>query len=158
MDTNNVRMFKSPRIINCNYENEGQLIPFSTLINTRGTAFDGYFISVAKYTNSILLCSFTHDSFKYTCWGGHITIGKTNNIFNITSPIYSFQLQINAFVQQSTLIHFIGMLIQMVAGHQENHNYQYKYQLLYLIHHYLTSMMVLMTDNQSIHLQIQTLI
>jgi hypothetical protein len=50
------------------------------------------------------------------------------------------------------------MLIQMVAGHQENHNYQYKYQLPYLIHHYLTSILVLMTDNQSIHPQIQTLI
>ena len=107
MDTNNVRMFKSPRTINCNYENEGQLNSFQTLINSGGTTLDGYFISVAKYTNSILLCSFTHDSFNYTCWGGHITIGKTNNIFNITSPIYGFQLQVNAFVQQSTLLHFI---------------------------------------------------
>jgi hypothetical protein len=107
MDTNNVRMFKSPRTINCNYENEGQLISHGTLINTGGSALDGYFIPVAKYTNSILLCSFTHDSFNYVCWGGHITIGKTNSILNITAPIYGFQLQVEAFVQQTTLLHFI---------------------------------------------------
>jgi hypothetical protein len=69
MDTNNVRMFKSPRTINCNYENEGQSISSGTLINTGGTAINGYFIPVAKYTNSILLCSFIHDSTNYTCWG-----------------------------------------------------------------------------------------
>jgi hypothetical protein len=40
-------------MINCNYENEGQLISFQTLINSGGAALDGYFISVAKYTNSI---------------------------------------------------------------------------------------------------------
>ena len=91
-------------------------ISFQTLINTGGTAQDGYFIPVSKYTNSILLCSFTHDSFNYTCWGGHITIGAANNILNITSPIYGFQLQVNAFVQQSTLVHFIR--VQPTTGYQ----------------------------------------
>jgi hypothetical protein len=46
MDTNNVRMFKSPRTINCNYENEGQLISFQTLASTAmGNSTAGHIIS-----------------------------------------------------------------------------------------------------------------
>ncbi len=51
-----------------------------------------------------------HDSTNYTCWGGHITIGKTNSILNITAPIYGFQLLVESFVQQSTLIHYIRVI------------------------------------------------
>ncbi len=57
-----IRLYKSPRSVNCNYENEGLLYPHTTLTNVGGTSLNGCFIPVDNYTNSLMVCAFSHST------------------------------------------------------------------------------------------------
>jgi hypothetical protein len=105
------RFFKSPRAMNCNYENEGLLYPFTSgLVNVGGTTLGGYFIPVNEYTNSLMTCAFSHDSFVYTYWRGHVSIGNNNQIFAVSAPISGSNLLVESFVQQTTFITYIRVI------------------------------------------------
>jgi hypothetical protein len=96
--------------MNANYENEDLLYPFSTLTNVGGTSRNGYFIPVSDYTNSLMICVFSHNSRFYTYWRGQVSIGNNNEILAISSPIAGANLLVESFVQQTTLIQFIRVI------------------------------------------------
>ena len=93
------------------YECVGVLFSYSTLTNSGGQSRDGYFIPmpINNYGNSIILCAFSHDSTQYTYWRGHISVGNSNNILNVSSPISGSQLLVESFIQ-NTGTHFIRVV------------------------------------------------
>ena len=105
------RFFKSIRSMNCQYENEGQQFPFTTgFVNSGGTSLNGYFIPVNEYTNSLMVCAFSHDSTSYTYWRGHVSIGNNNQILAVSAPISGSNLLVEAFIQQTTLTQYIRVI------------------------------------------------
>lgn len=104
------RFYKPLRSMNCQYENEGQQYPFSTgNVNSGGTSLNGYFIPVNEYTNSLMVCAFSHDSTSYTYWRGHVSIGNNNQILN-TINVNTANMTVEAFIQQTTLLQFIRVI------------------------------------------------
>jgi hypothetical protein len=97
--------YKNVRAVN--YENEGVLYPHSTLINSGGSSLSGYFIPVNDYTNSLMVCAFSHDNPSYTYWRGHVFIGNNNQILGVSAPLLGSNLLVESFIQQTTLIQFI---------------------------------------------------
>ncbi len=41
-----------------------------------GTGVFGYFIDPADYSNSLMICAFSHDSTTYQVWNGRISVNK----------------------------------------------------------------------------------
>ncbi len=105
-----IRLYKNIRSVNANYENEGLLYPHSTLTNVGGSSLNGYFIPVDNYTNSLMVCAFSHNSTFYTYWRGHVSTGDNNEILAVSSPIAGANLLVESFVQQTTLIQFIRVV------------------------------------------------
>jgi hypothetical protein len=112
VEANNVYFRKNPRTIDCTYENGGISIPYGTRINVAGTTLGGYFVPIQSYTNSIMMCSFTHDSTFYTYFGGHVVINNTTQIISITN-IQASNLTVESFVEQGTLTYYIRVIPQV---------------------------------------------
>jgi hypothetical protein len=57
-----------------------------------------------------MVCAFSHNSTSYTYWRGwrgHVSIGNSNEILSVSSPIAGVDLLVESFVQQTTLTQFI---------------------------------------------------
>jgi hypothetical protein len=65
-----IRLYKNISSVYVNYENDGILYPHSTLTNSGGSSLNGFFIPVDNYTNSLMVCAFSHYSTSYTYWRG----------------------------------------------------------------------------------------
>lgn len=103
---------KTPRTVDCHYENGGVAIGYSSRVNVGGTTLVGYFIPVQSYTNSIMMCSFTHDSTYYTYFGGHVVVNSTNQIISITN-ISASNLTVETFIEQTSLYYYIRVVPQV---------------------------------------------
>ena len=57
-----------------------------------------------------MVCAFSHSSTFYTYWRGHVSIGNSNEIFAVSTPISDANLLVESFVQQTTLRYFIRVL------------------------------------------------
>jgi hypothetical protein len=106
-----IRSYRNIRSVNANYENDGLLYPFTSgLVNRGGSSLSGYFIPVDNYTNSLMVCAFSHDSPSYTYWRGHEFIGNNNRILGVSAPSLGSNLLVESFIQQTTLMQFIRVI------------------------------------------------
>ena len=71
--------------------------------NGSGVGVNGYFIDPSPYSNSLMICAFSHDSTSYQVWNGRISINKNGAITDCTNFYAPNSMFVDNFVEAGTL-------------------------------------------------------
>lgn len=71
--------------------------------NGSGALVYGYFIDPAVYSNSLMICAFSHDSTSYQVWNGRISVNKNGAITDCTNFYAPNVMYVDNFIELTTL-------------------------------------------------------
>jgi hypothetical protein len=71
--------------------------------NGSGAGVTGYYIDPADYTNSMMICAFSHDSTSYQVWNGRISVNKNGAVTDVTNFYAPNSMYVDNFIEQTTL-------------------------------------------------------
>jgi hypothetical protein len=86
------------------YRNGGVFVARSGKFrNGSGAGVNGCFIDPADYSNSLMICAFSHDSTPYQLWNGRISVNKNGAITDCTIFYAPNSMYVDNFIEQTTL-------------------------------------------------------